>query len=66
MHQHATGPGINEDVLLQYAKKYDAHKKDQTKRTPVGEGVLIWDEVKVNKKYSIYSQFAYDFRFSRE
>ena len=54
MHRHVTSPGIDEEALLQNARKYDRFKNDRAAAglpTPVGEGVLIWDEVKVNACY---------------
>ena len=50
MHGHATSPGIDEDALLQNAQKYDSYKAERATAglaTVLGEGVLIWDEVKV-------------------
>ena len=46
---HRQASGIDEDALLEYSKKYDQHKATQASagHSPVGEGVLIWDEVKV-------------------
>ena len=52
MYRHASSPGINEEALLDRAKKYDEFKEERVAAgfvKPVGEGVLIWDEVKVNR-----------------
>ena len=46
----STSPGINEETLLDRAQKYEIFKDERVKDgfiRPVGEGVLIWDEVKV-------------------
>ena len=51
MYRHASSPGINEEALLDRAQKYDDFKKERVAAgfvRPVGEGVLIWDEVKVS------------------
>lgn len=50
MDRHATSPGIDEEALMQHAEKYDGFKAKRAASglpTPVSEGVLIWDEVKV-------------------
>ena len=50
MYRHASSPGINEEALLDRAQKYEDFKKERVAAgfvRPVGEGVLIWDEVKV-------------------
>ncbi len=44
--------GIDEEVILEKAKEYNAFKKKRVQEgfvKPVGEGVLMWDEVKVSK-----------------
>lgn len=51
MYKYSSSPGICEDALLERAKKYESYKKEQVEAgnlKPVGEGVLIWDEVKVS------------------
>lgn len=51
MYKYSSSPGICEDALLERAKKYELYKKEQVEAghlEPVGEGVLIWDEVKVS------------------
>lgn len=43
-------PGIHTDMLLEQAEKYRLFKQKQIKDglpMPTGEGVLMWDEVKV-------------------
>ena len=43
-------PGINEEALLDSAQKYAVFKKERVEggfTVPVGDGVLMWDEVKV-------------------
>ncbi len=50
MCRHAISPGIDEDALLQNAQKYDKFKVERVASglaSPLSEGVLIWDEVKV-------------------
>lgn len=50
MHRHATSPGIDEEALLQHAQKFDEFESERAAArlsTPLVEGVLIWDEVKV-------------------
>ena len=50
MYQHSSSPGINEEALLERAQQYDSYKEKRVKSgfvRPVGEGVLIWNEVKV-------------------
>ncbi len=50
MYKYSSSPGINEEALLYRAKKYDQFKKEHVEAgfvKPVGEGVLMWDEVKV-------------------
>lgn len=50
MYKHASSPGINEEGLLDRAQKYDKYKKERVSSgfpKPLGEGVLMWDEVKV-------------------
>ena len=52
MYQYASSPGINEEALLERANKYDMFKEERTEGgfpRPVGEGVLMWDDVKVHK-----------------
>ena len=51
MYKYSSSPGICEDALLERAKKYESYKKEQVEAgnlKPVGEGVFIWDEVKVS------------------
>ena len=50
MYQHSRSPGISEDALLLRAQQYNSYKEERVKNglpRPVAEGVLIWDEVKV-------------------
>ena len=50
MYKHASSPGINEEHLLESAKRFAAFKAQRVgegMRPPIGEGVLIFDEVKV-------------------
>ena len=49
MYRHASSPGINEEALLDRAQKYEDFKERVAAGfvRPVGEGVLIWDKVKV-------------------
>ena len=64
MHRHATSPGIDDEALLQNAQRYDRFKEDRAADglpIPVGEGVLIWDEVKVifsNTSYNLNTQLC--------
>lgn len=54
MYRHASSPGINEEALLDRAQKYDRFKEERVAAgfvRPIGEGVLIWDEVKVSYAY---------------
>lgn len=42
---------VYEDAFLEMAKKYELYKKERVEAghlETVGEGVLIWDEVKVS------------------
>lgn len=42
--------GINEEALLDQAQKYKIFQEERVENgfvKPVGEGVMIWDEVKV-------------------
>ncbi len=51
MSKHFSLPGINEEALLEHAQQYESYKDERVKYKfvrPVGEGVLIWDEVKVS------------------
>lgn len=51
MYKYSASPGISEEALLERAKKYKAFKEEQVEagyQRPVGEGVLMWDEVKVS------------------
>lgn len=50
MDQHFSTAGINDEALLEHATKYESFKDERVRdgfKKPVGEGVLIWDEVKV-------------------
>ena len=50
MYKHSSAPGINEDALCESEKRYEEFKDERKKngfKEPVGEGVLMWDEVKV-------------------
>ena len=50
MYKHASSPGINEEQLLESAKRFEAFKAQyvgEGMHLPIGEGVLIFDEVKV-------------------
>ena len=53
LRQHMTyqTSGIDEEVMLEKSKEYNAFKKERVRDgyvKSVGEGVLIWDEVKVS------------------
>uniref|UniRef100_A0A1X7UZ06 Uncharacterized protein n=1 Tax=Amphimedon queenslandica TaxID=400682 RepID=A0A1X7UZ06_AMPQE len=53
MYKHSSSPGISEDSLLDSAQKHESFKKEEAQKEcpiPVGEGVLIWDEVKFSPK----------------
>ena len=59
MYQHSSSPGINEEALLESTQKYDSYKEERVKCgfvRPVGEGVLIYDELKVYI-YAVYFIF---------
>ena len=50
MYRHASSPGINEECLLNRATRYGVYKQERVTAgfaQPLGERVLIWDEVKV-------------------
>lgn len=50
MDKSCSTPGINEETLLEQAKKYKLFREEQVKAgllESVSEGILIWDEVKV-------------------
>jgi hypothetical protein len=50
MHKYSS-PGVNEESLLERAEKYEVFKDECVEAgypRPVGEGVLMWDEVKVS------------------
>ena len=50
MYKHASSPGISEEHLLENAKCFREFKSQRVSdgmAPPVGEGVLIFDEVKV-------------------
>ena len=51
MYKYSSSSGICEDAFLERAKKYELYKKERVEAghlETVGEGVLIWDEVKVS------------------
>ena len=51
MYKHASSPGINEEHLLESARRFKTFKAERVSDgmlPPVGEGVLIFDEVKVH------------------
>ena len=51
--RHASSPRKNEEALLDRAQKYDNFKEERVAAgfaRPFGEGVLIWDEVKVSMR----------------
>ena len=53
MYRHASSPGINEEALLDRAPKYDNFKEERLAAgfaRPIGEEILIWDEVKVSMR----------------
>ncbi len=55
MDQHSKKSGINEEALLDLAQKYECFQQERVQKgfvRPVGEGVLIWDEVKVSDSCS--------------
>ena len=55
MHKHACLPGINKESLLASAHRFDEYKSQRIAggmAPPIGEGVLIFDEVKVRLIYS--------------
>ena len=53
MYKHTSSPGINEEHLLESAKRFAAFKAQRVGEgmrpppSPIDEGVLIFDEVKV-------------------
>ena len=50
MYKHASSPGISEEHLLENARRFSDFKCQRISdgmAPPVGEGVLIFDEVKV-------------------
>lgn len=50
MNKYSSSPGINEQVMLECAQKYKDFIKEKVlskSAISVGQGVLIWDEVKV-------------------
>ena len=50
MYKHASAPGISEEHLLESNKRFQEFKLKRAAdgmAPPVGEGVLIFDEVKV-------------------
>ena len=50
MYKHACSPGVSEESLLANAHRFDGFKAQQIAggaAPPLGEGVLIFDEVKV-------------------
>ena len=50
MYIYTSSPGINEEHLLESARRFEAYKAQHVRDSmlpPVGEGVLIFDEVKV-------------------
>jgi hypothetical protein len=52
MHKHCLSPGINEESIRQSALKYQEHIHEMVGsgcKRPLQEGILIWDETKVNK-----------------
>jgi hypothetical protein len=56
MRKHASSPGINEDALLESSHRFDEFKAKRVAdgmAPPLGEGVLIFDEVKVSFALSI-------------
>ncbi len=51
MYKYSSTPGICEEAMLERAEKYKIFKEERVEAgylRPVGEGVLIWDEVKVS------------------
>ena len=51
MYKHASSPGINEEALLENSHRYDEFKAKRLAdgmAPPLGQGVLIFDEVKVS------------------
>ena len=50
MYKYSSTPGICEEAMFERAQKYEEFKKKRVETgfpKPVGEGVLMWDEVKV-------------------
>ena len=50
MDHHSSTPGENQQALLERSQKYELFQQERVKNgfvRPVGEGVLMWDEVKV-------------------
>jgi hypothetical protein len=55
MYKHAGSPGIDEEALLDRAKKYDQFQKERVEAgfgKPISQGILMWDEVKVMTLYA--------------
>jgi hypothetical protein len=53
MYKHAGSPGIDEEALLDRAKKYDQFQKERVEAgfgKPISQGILMWDEVKVQSR----------------
>ena len=64
MNKYSSSPGINEQAMHECAQKYEDFRKEKVKTKcvrPVGQGVLIWDEVKVR----CHTQVALFFWLSR-
>ena len=67
MYKFSASPGINEESLLERAEKYEVFKEERVEAgypRPVGEGVLMWDEVKVS--YSIIILLVLNHRCNQE
>ena len=51
MYKYSSSPGISEESLFDRAEMYKAFSEGRVEAghlRPVGEGVLMWDEVKVS------------------
>ena len=51
MYKYSSSPGISEESLFDRAEMYKAFSEKRVEAghsRPVGEGVLMWDEVKVS------------------
>ena len=51
MYKYSSSPGISEESLFNRAEMYKAFSEERVEAghlRPVGEGVLMWDKVKVS------------------